>query len=78
MRTTVSIDDQVFRDAKRQAAEEGRTLGDLITEALRTRLALKHPRDEEPYRVYTYGEGGPLPGIDITNNAAVRDAMDDA
>lgn len=77
MRTTVTIDDQVFRDAKRQAADEGRTLSDLITEALRTRLALKHVATEKPYRMLTYGRGGPRPGIDITNNAAVRDAMDD-
>jgi hypothetical protein len=78
MRTTVTIDDQVFRDAKQQAAREGRTLGDLITEALRARLALRHARAEEPYRVLTYGQGGPHPGIDITNNAAVRDLMDEA
>jgi hypothetical protein len=77
MRTTISIDDQVFRDAKRQAAEEGRTLGDLVTEALRTRLALKQRGEEKPYEIVTYGRGGTLPGIDITNNAAVRDAMDE-
>lgn len=77
MRTTVSIDDQVFRDAKRQAADEGRTLGDLITEALRARLGQRAGKTEGPYKVVTFAGGGPLPGIDITNNAAVRDAMDD-
>jgi hypothetical protein len=77
VRTTISIDDQVFRDAKRQAAEEGRTLGDLVTEALRARLALRQATNEKPWEPLTYGDGGPLPGIDITNNAAVRDAMDD-
>jgi hypothetical protein len=77
MRTTVTIDDQVFRQAKRQAADEGRTLGDLITEALRARLSLREAGPEEPYVAVTFGEGGALPGIDITNNAAVRDAMDD-
>ena len=76
MRTTISIDDQVFRDAKRQAAEEGRTLGDLVTEALRARLALRQPKEEKPWEPVTYGKGGTLPGIDITNNAAVRDVMD--
>jgi hypothetical protein len=76
MRTTISIDDQVFRDAKRQAAEEGRTLGDLVTEALRARLSLRQPKEEKPWEPVTYGKGGTLPGIDITNNAAVRDVMD--
>jgi hypothetical protein len=78
MRTTVTIDDEVFRTAKRRAADEGRTLSDLITEALRARLAQRPGKDQKPYEPVTFGEGGPLPGIDITNNAAVRDAMDDA
>ena len=78
MRTTVTIDDEVFRTAKRRAADEGRTLGDLITEALRARFAQRPPKRETPYEPVTFGEGGTLPGIDITNNAAVRDAMDDA
>ncbi len=77
MRTTVSIDDEVFRSAKRRAADEGRTLGDLITEALRARLAQRPGKEAKPFEPVTFGEGGTLPGIDITNNAAVRDAMDE-
>jgi Arc/MetJ family transcription regulator len=76
MRTTVSIDDEVLRVAKRLAAEESRTLGDLITEALRERLARRPATGSKPYVAVTSGEGGPLPGVDITNNAAVRDVMD--
>jgi len=76
MRTTVTIDDQVFREAKRRAADEGRTLGELITEALRARLGQRGRAPEEPWEPVTFDGGGPLPGIDITNNAAVRDAMD--
>ncbi len=77
MRTTVTLDDELFREAKRRAADEGRTLGDLINEALRERLARQRRRpSEEPWEPVTFGGGGPLPGIDITNNAAVRDAMD--
>ena len=78
MRTTVSIDNDVLADAKRRAADEGRTLGELITEALRERLARRPPGPRDRYRPVTCGEGGPLPGVDITNNAAVRDAMDGA
>lgn len=76
MRTTVSIDDEVLRGAKRRAADEGRTLGDLITESLRERLARRPTTGHERYLAVTSGEGGPLPGVDITNNAAVRDVMD--
>lgn len=75
MRTTVSIDDAVLRAAKQRATEEGRTLGDLITEALRARLAPRAPTAREPFRMITDGEGGPLPGVDVTSNASLRDRM---
>lgn len=76
MRTTVSIDEHVLRIAKRRAEEEERTLGDLITEALRERLARRPTTGQNRYAAVTAGEGGPLPGVDITNNAAVRELMD--
>ena len=78
MRTTISIEDDVLENAKRRAADEGRTLGDLVTEALRERLARRPPTPGKRYVAVTAGEGGPLPGIDITNNAALRDVMDGA
>ncbi|MDQ3629840.1 MAG: ribbon-helix-helix domain-containing protein [Actinomycetota bacterium] len=77
MRTTVSIDDDVLGAAKRRAADEDRTLSDLITEALRERLARRAPAEGDRYEAVTWGKGGTLPGVDITNNAAVRDLMDD-
>ena len=76
MRTTVSIDDDVLRVAKRRAADEGRTLGDLITESLRERLARRPASARGRYSAVTAGEGGPLPGIDVTTNASVRDLLD--
>lgn len=78
MRTTVSIADEVLRDARVRAAEEGRTLGELITEALRERLARRSGEQaREHFVAVTAGKGGTLPGVDITSNAAVRDLLDD-
>lgn len=68
----------MLETAKKRAADEGRTLGELITEALRERLARRPPTARARYVAVTFGEGGPLPGVDITNNAAVRDVMDGA
>jgi Arc/MetJ family transcription regulator len=76
VRTTISIDDDVLQTAKQRAADEGRTLGELITEALRERLARRPVAGAERYVALTAGEGGPLPGVDVTNNAAVRDILD--
>jgi hypothetical protein len=76
MRTTVSINDDLLRAARSQAAAEGRTLSDLVSEALRQRLAGREVEDRERYVPTTFGKDGPLPGVDIANNAAVRDLMD--
>jgi len=73
----VSIDEDVLKAAKQRAAEENRTLGDLITEALRARFAPRSLPEAEPFAVVTGGEGGALPGVDITANAGVRDRMDE-
>lgn len=72
----MNIDDDVLTSAKRRAADEGWTLGELITEALRERLARRPASRRSRYVVVTAGEGGPLPGVDITNNASVRELMD--
>lgn len=74
----MTIDDEVFKEAKVRAVREGRTLGELITEALRERMARTEAIGDHRYVAVTYGEGGPLPGVDVANNAAPRDLMDDA
>lgn len=77
MRTTVVIDDELLEEAQRRAAAEGATVDELVTHALRAWLARRSSSGEQPYKLLTYGDGPALPGIDITNNAAVRDAMDE-
>ena len=78
MRTTVTIDDDLLKQAKREALERGQTLGEVIEDALRSRLiARSTPRQTFRFRLVTSGgTGGPRPGIDLADNAAVRDVMD--
>lgn len=76
MRTTLSIDDHVLRQAKQTAAAEGRTLSDLVTESLRERMARRQTATKVPLQLVTYKGNGVLPGVDLNNNAAVRDLMD--
>lgn len=40
MKTTIEIPDPLFRKAKSRAAERGQTLKELVTEALRDKLAV--------------------------------------
>lgn len=76
MRTTVNIDDDVLAELRKRAAAEGRPIGRLVTEALRERLARRASPAHSRYRAVVSGDGGTLPGVDLTNNAAVRDLMD--
>ncbi len=61
MRTTLNIPDELAREAKRRALEEGRTLTDLLVEGLRSRLTGRVPA--RPLPVST-AKGGLLPGVD--------------
>jgi hypothetical protein len=78
-RTTVRLPPDLLARAKRKAAAEQRTLTSLIEEGLRLvvsggRKTAKHNRSPLPLSTAT---GGPLPGIDISDSAALQE-MEDA
>ncbi len=77
MRTTITLDDQLFAEAKRQALKTGRTLAAVIEEALRESLARRraHVRRER-VRLPTYGSGGLQPGVDLDDTASLIDLME--
>lgn len=78
MRTTVRLDDELLREAKVRAAEQGITLTQLIDESLRERLATRPRRmSVESFQLPTYGEGGTRPGVNLSDNRALRDLMDE-
>ena len=77
MRTTVSISDELLVAAKRLAAERGRTLGQVLEDALRRELAVPTQRGPRP-PVGVFQDGtGPRPGIDLTSNRAKHEALDE-
>jgi len=77
MRTTIRLDDELLRDAKKLAAETGRTLTAVIEDALRQQLARREaPRGRVELPVF-HGGGGLQPGVDLGDNAALRDLMDE-
>ena len=78
MRTTVRLDDDLLKVAKVRAAQQGITLTQLIDESLRERLATRsRPKKAGPFRLPSYGRRGTRPGVDLDDNRAVRDLMDD-
>ncbi len=77
-RTTVRLPRDLLARAKRKAVAERRTLTSLIEEGLRLVIGDKRKVDRQPRRPipFSTATGGPLPGIDISDSAALQE-MDD-
>jgi len=77
IRTTVRLPEKVMRDAKRLAAETGRTLTAVIEEALREAIARRRrPGTPRRVKLTTVGGRGTTPGVNLDDSAALRELMD--
>lgn len=77
MRTTIRIDDELYREVKTQAARSGRTVAAVLEDAVRRGLNSAKQRGGSRYTVRATGSGGLRPGLDLSSNAAVAEAMDE-
>jgi hypothetical protein len=77
MRTTVSISDELLAAAKRRARERGQTLGEVLEAALRRELSGPDQPAKRPDVPVFRGGTGPRPGIDLTSNRALHEALDE-
>ena len=77
-RTTVRLPSDLIARAKRKAASEGRTLTSLIEDGLRTVVSERGKPGKRRRVVLPVSKatGGLMPGIDISNSAALQE-MDD-
>jgi hypothetical protein len=79
MRTTIRLDDNLLREAKRHAAATGRTLTAVIEDALRETLSRRRQQAASPrIRLKTVGGSGTQPGVDLDDSSALLDLMDRA
>lgn len=76
MRTTIRIDDELYREVKVKAAHSERTVAAVLEDAVRKGLRVPEQRATEHYTVRPTGSGGLQPGVDLTSNAAVADDLD--
>jgi hypothetical protein len=77
MRTTVDLNDELFRKAKQQAAKEGLTLREVIERALRAHLKRRPgSRKRHQFRLKPFRGQGPQPGGDLGDWNPLRDRMD--
>jgi hypothetical protein len=73
-RTTLDLDASVLRELKRRAKEEGRSLGDLVSEIVAPALARSSPHKAVKIRWRT-ARMGPA-RIDLEDKEAVRTALE--
>jgi hypothetical protein len=78
MRTTVTIDDQLYRELKSRAGASGRTVGALIEDAVRDSLQAPDQVARAPLPpLPVSGGGGVMPGVDLDDNVSLRELMDE-
>jgi hypothetical protein len=77
VRTTVSISDPLLAEAKLAAARTGRTLSQVVEDALVQALSRRPESAKKPRRLPTYGAKGVRPGVDLANGTSLRDLMDE-
>ncbi len=77
MRTTIALPDQLLRTAKREARSRGLTLGRLVEAALRRELSRRSAPGPAPAVPVFRGGGGVRPGIDVSSNRALLEALDE-
>jgi hypothetical protein len=77
VRTTVSIDDRLLRQAKLAAARSGRTLSDLVDDGLRLLLAQRPERGQARVELPVFGGSGLRPGVDVEDKEGLAALLDD-
>jgi Arc/MetJ family transcription regulator len=77
MRTTIRLDDQLLADAKKLAIDTDRTLTQVVEDALRVALVQHEAKQRKSIKLHTCGGNGLQPGVDLSNNVAILDLMDE-
>jgi hypothetical protein len=73
MKTTLSIDDTVMTQLKREAARQGRTMSEIVESALRTAFKASRHR-VELLPLPSFDSGGAL--VDVADRDALYQAME--
>jgi hypothetical protein len=76
VRTTINLSDPLLAQARRRAAETGRTLTAFIADAVRESLARRREGPSQaPVRLTTFRGSGLQPGVDLDDSAGLEDIM---
>jgi predicted DNA-binding protein len=73
MRTTIRIDDALYRAVKAKAARSGRTVAAVLEDAVRRGLDRAEDKPRARYQLQPLGQGGARADIDLSSNAAINE-----
>lgn len=76
MRTTVDLPDDLLAEAKKRAAHEGRSLSDVVGDAVRSSFSHTAAAERKPAELPTFDGGGLQPGVDLDDSAALLELME--
>ncbi|MDH4306461.1 MAG: ribbon-helix-helix protein, CopG family [Acidimicrobiia bacterium] len=76
MRTTISIDDELHRKVKAVADRTGRTIGQVIEDAIQESLR-RSSSSRAIVPLPVFGREGVMPGVDLADSAGVRELMEE-
>lgn len=77
MRTTITMRDEALKLSKQKARELGKSLGEVISDAVLATFGQRAARDRGSRpKLPVSGRGGLQPGVDLDDSSALADRMD--
>lgn len=76
MRVIMRLDDDLFAELRRIAAESGRTLTAVIHDALRESLSRRGATERPTVELPVFHGTGVRPGVDLIDTASLQDVID--
>ncbi len=77
MRTTITLDDRLFMQIKRRAAETGTSVSRVVEQAVRMLMTTPTPEsDAEPFELITFGAGGRFSHHNVDRTSALLEIDD--
>lgn len=73
----MTISDDLLQEAKLLAARTGRSLGEVVDDALRVLLARREERSARDVVLPRYGGSGLQPGVDLEDKDSLALVLDD-
>jgi hypothetical protein len=78
MRTTITLDETLLKQARQVALDRGISLNELMVTALRIELhRLTQPQRKKKITLPTFRGRGLRPGIDLDDSASLEDIMNE-